>query len=188
MYGFLNDTSAKRKERAFETERLVLALPPELERDRFPEAQVFEQVVQANADLDRRISESLQLWNGYFGAQREGGSGAVPRTLRVAVYNTHHRQEGRYRLDSADPPSWTLRIEGRLLPDPKDAGHAPARFSQFVRHLGVVLPGRDASSRCEWDSKVHGAGAEPVDGFEVTRVGNQEVKVRGLLFAAKSVL
>jgi hypothetical protein len=83
-------------------------------RSCFPECEVVESLIAANNELDRRMAHSLQLWNGYF--KRDGAVAAVTRTLRISIYNTHKLQEAKYRATSADEATWTLRVEGRLLP------------------------------------------------------------------------
>ncbi len=181
-------TGAKRKERAFESERLSVGLPPFLVRSCFPECAVVESLLAASSDLDRRMAQSLQLWNSYF--KRDGGAvSAAPRTLRISVYNLHNRQEPRYhRGNASDESTWTLRVEGRLLPDGKTQQQQqqqqpplPAvKFSHFVKSISVEVPpiGRSEKRLVEWNT--NGAAAES-DGFELVVAGNTEVKVKILI-------
>ena len=178
MYNFTSDDSVARRNRAFTAENLSLTLPAGVEA--LPEAQLFQQLVLANELLDRHVAESQQRWAGFFGeAHRDGGLGPVPRTLRIAVYSLHARQDmvpGRTRntaVTAADGPSWTLRVQGKLLPE---AGDGTVKLSHFVRRITVeVLPGKEPDSVVVWSNERLGASA---DGFELTRPGRQDVPVR----------
>jgi hypothetical protein len=173
-------TGAKRKERAFETERLSVSLPAHLVRTSFPESEVLESLLKANADLDHRMSKSLQTWGSYFRRESSSSLFAAPRTLRISVYNLHHRQDGRYRgaPGGPDEPSWTLRIEGKLLGDAKDA--KSAKFSQFVKSISIEIPAvasRSEKRLVEWSN----SSAVDSDGFELVVAGQSEVKVKILM-------
>ncbi|CAG8466653.1 10824_t:CDS:10 [Acaulospora colombiana] len=114
----------------------------------------------------------------------------VKRTLRVFVSNTSSNQqpvqgEGENELeygDGSNIPAWTLKIEGRLL----DAPNAPKttrpynhKFSHFFKSVIVELD-RDPElypegSLIEWNKT---PDAEEVDGFEIKRKGDVNLKAK----------
>lgn len=105
----------------------------------------------------------------------------------MCIYNTHENQSAHYAVmgdgDASSAPRWTLRVEGRLLPDPgvPERGDAEVtKFSHFIKRVSVELD-RELYKNdwfVEWDSRRH-VGA--TDGFEITREGDHETTVKILI-------
>jgi SWI/SNF-related matrix-associated actin-dependent regulator of chromatin subfamily D len=117
--------------------------------------------------------------------------------LRLNIYNTYSNQEAVYHVDSSfgatlnDSPSWTLRMEGRVLENAvAGANFSPTslptkpttnrKFSSFFSKIFIQLdkelyPDNDI---IEWHK-----AAQPYDcdGFEVKRPGNQETTAKIVL-------
>ena len=157
-------------------------LPPSLRHD-FGECEVFDSLAAFSNEVDRRMSESIQMWSGYFFKKKEGGAGIVPRTLRMCIYNTHDNQIGQFAVAESGghnkAPTWTLRIEGRLLPDPSSevGQESTVKFSHFIKRISVELDNNVYKSDyfIEWDNRRH---VGETDGFEITREGDREMKVK----------
>lgn len=108
------------------------------------------------------------------------------RTLRIFVSNTSTNQsmdDSAENLDNeASVPSWTLRIEGRLLEPANAAGKSkqPGRkFSSFIKSL-VVEIGQDNTmyhegNLVEWNKL---PAAREFDGFEIKRQSDRNTKVK----------
>lgn len=110
----------------------------------------------------------------------------MQRTLRMCIYNSHENQAVQYATmeggGTATAPRWTLRIEGRLLPEPGmpvDA-EATTKFSHFIKHVSVELDQELYKNDwfVEWDSRRH---VGVTDGFELTREGDCETTVKILV-------
>ncbi|KAL1920286.1 uncharacterized protein VTP21DRAFT_1432 [Calcarisporiella thermophila] len=118
----------------------------------------------------------------------------MKRTLRVFISNLasdQPSQRGENEDDEGDvdatvnPPSWTLRIEGRLLePSSSSSKNRPPskKFSSFFRSIVVELE-RDPTlypegNLVEW---VKTPTSQEVDGFEIKRKGDANVKARIML-------
>ena len=114
----------------------------------------------------------------------------MKRTLRIFVSNLAASQSWSNEVITSGEggdgiPSWTLKIEGRLLDAPNSGWKKPAqrKFSSFVSRVIVELQ-RDPEvfpqgNLIEWRRPVDFADT---DGFEVKRAGDAEVKCRIHLF------
>jgi SWI/SNF-related matrix-associated actin-dependent regulator of chromatin subfamily D len=115
----------------------------------------------------------------------------IKRTLRVFISNTAINQNPVPRdgegneldFDDGNVPAWILRIEGRLL-DPQNTSKTPKppsrKFSTFFNSIVVELE-RDPEmypegNIIEWN-KTHN-NTEGVDGFEIKRKGDSNVKCK----------
>ncbi|KAI7741928.1 hypothetical protein M8C21_024307 [Ambrosia artemisiifolia] len=113
----------------------------------------------------------------------------VQKTLRIYIFNTFANQS---RTNSgkpnAEPPTWTLKIVGRILEegmDPDQAGLMSKpnlmypKFSSFVKRVAISLDQKlyPDNHIIVWDSSRSTAHHE---GFEVKRKGDEEfiVKIR----------
>lgn len=130
--------------------------------------------------------------------------GSARKRLRIYVFSEHYNQKaGRtFRSDSAPtvPPSWALRIHGRLVdpdsthpggggdPEPPDTAHVPRHhFSWYLKRIDVELTPSDPVHAKEsgmtrlivWDKMR--SDRESRDSFDVKRVGvapmNATVKI-----------
>ncbi|KAJ1670201.1 SWI/SNF and RSC complex subunit Ssr3, partial [Spiromyces aspiralis] len=81
-------------------------------------------------------------------------------------------------------PSWTLRIEGRLIDPPGTTWKnrpAPRKFTEFIQSLIVELdrdPNQYKDNTVSWNRSL---ATEDMDGFEIKRMGDQNVKARILI-------
>ncbi|RKP07180.1 SWI/SNF complex 60 kDa subunit, partial [Thamnocephalis sphaerospora] len=154
-----------------------------------PESQMYTQLQSAERRLDALIMRKrLDIQDA------ANKPVTVKRTLRIFVSNLASDQPaqlGDQDMPDADDsaalgqtikaPSWTLRVEGRLLDDdqPMVGGKRPPprAFSTFVKKMVIELD-RDPAlypdgNFVEWNAPV-GANAREVDGFEVKRLGDAE--------------
>ncbi|XP_031094436.1 SWI/SNF complex component SNF12 homolog [Ipomoea triloba] len=97
----------------------------------------------------------------------------LQNTLRVYIFNTFANQG--CKNEAAEPPSWTLRIVGRVLEESQEGSMAP-KFSSFLKRVTVSLDRNlyPDNHLITWDRAR--SGALP-DAFEVKRKGNQEFTV-----------
>ncbi|KAG7823923.1 hypothetical protein KL909_002660 [Ogataea angusta] len=69
--------------------------------------------------------------------------------LRIFIYNTSENQPWQVKdqqIESLPPPSWTLRIEGRLLNDTEPSDSPKRRkFSSFLSGISVELKAKDGN-------------------------------------------
>ncbi|KAF8930833.1 SWI SNF, matrix associated, actin dependent regulator of chromatin, sub d, member 1 [Haplosporangium gracile] len=119
------------------------------------------------------------------------------RTLRIFISNLSHDQEtpesdeDEPRLDSGPTPSWTLKIEGRLVDEANASAYknkqTSRKFSSFFRSVMIELE-RDSNlypngNFVEWHKSANQAD---VDGFEIKRHGDENVKVKVILHVDNS--
>ncbi|KAJ1731142.1 SWI/SNF and RSC complex subunit Ssr3 [Coemansia sp. Benny D160-2] len=169
------------------------SLPPKIETY-IPESRLFMQLQSLERKLDAKIvRKRLEVQEAL------GKPVYKKRILRVFVSNLAANQaaaaggndetdaEGKgtgARLDSAEAPSWTLRIEGRLVDPPGTSSKArlPAhKFSEFINSMVVELerdPELYADNVVQWRRS---AAEGDVDGFEVKRRGDEDVKTKIML-------
>jgi len=167
-----------------------------------PESSLFNQLVQTEKKVDAML---LRKWIEREEATRRPQR--TRRTLRVFLSNIvanqpYQQSDNEYEaLDQAtinegapQPPSWTMRIEGRLLEPLATAGTTTAyqlnlatkrapKFSQLVRKIVVELDRDpslypDSNNLIEWIPTVD---HQPVDGFEIKRTGDQNVNARVII-------
>ncbi|GJJ72767.1 SWI/SNF-related matrix-associated actin-dependent regulator of chromatin subfamily D [Entomortierella parvispora] len=114
------------------------------------------------------------------------------RTLRVFISNLSHDQEtpesddDEPTLDSGPTPSWTLKVEGRLVDEVNASAYknkqTSRKFSSFFKSVMIELD-RDSNlypngNFVEWHKSPTQAD---VDGFEIKRHGDENVKVKVIL-------
>ncbi|KAI9034464.1 hypothetical protein DFJ74DRAFT_649611 [Hyaloraphidium curvatum] len=162
-----------------------------------PEAKTYQQLVEFEKRLDINISKKkFDIQDALGKPMRQ------KRTLRIFVSNQAHDQPWQTEAEGIDLnkmldmdsgiPSWTLRIEGRLLEVPgqgKKTGAPEPKFTSFVKSIVVEIQ-RDQSlyaesSFVEWRkdqlSMAGQHGANLADGFEIRRKGDEPVDVRILI-------
>ncbi|KAJ2358399.1 SWI/SNF and RSC complex subunit Ssr3, partial [Coemansia sp. RSA 2618] len=162
------------------------SLPPKIETY-IPESRLFMQLQALERRLDTKIvRKRLEVQEAL------GKPVYKKRILRIFVSNLAANQgvglngmddvdEGRF--SALEAPSWTLRIEGRLLDAAGAATKArPAhKFSEFVNSMVVELE-RDPELYSDNVVQWRRAAAEgDVDGFEVKRRGDEDVKAKIML-------
>lgn len=146
-----------------------------------PESALYTQLLEFEARIDASllrkkmdIQESLKI------------PARVQKTLRIYVFNTFADQTQIPEKLNVDPPSWTLKIVGRILEDgfdPIQGGNlnppssASPKFSSFVKRLTIYLdqnlyPGNHV---IVWDNS---RSSSLPEGFEVKRKGDMEFTAR----------
>ncbi|KAJ3281407.1 SWI SNF, matrix associated, actin dependent regulator of chromatin, sub d, member 3, partial [Borealophlyctis nickersoniae] len=154
-----------------------------------PESKLYTELQEFEKKLDSTISrKKLDLLDGLAKPIK------TKRTLRVFLSNLASDQyiemsdlggaADAFDLESARIPSWTLRIEGRLLDPPgRKPNVTPPKFSSFVKSVIVELD-RDSTlypegNLIEWHKQ---PGAPECDGFEVKRRGDSDVNAKILIY------
>ncbi|VFQ93953.1 unnamed protein product [Cuscuta campestris] len=111
---------------------------------------------------------------------------SIQKTLRIYVFNTFANQtQIAPRKPNAEPPTWTLKIVGRILEEGMDPDQAAMlqksnfiypKFSTFFKRVTISLDQKlyPDNHIIVWDS-----ARSPVshEGFEVKRKGDQEFTV-----------
>ncbi|KAM7253989.1 hypothetical protein ACFE04_026913 [Oxalis oulophora] len=184
--GSLN-TLFKTMELAPATRRKKRKLPenqiPEKVAAAVPECSLYNQLLEYEAKIDSilarkkaDIQESLK-----------GGGPRSQKTLRIYVFNTFTNQEKNDGdTKDADPPSWSLKIIGRILEDGKDpiltgdiekTRSSCPEFSSFLKKITIYL---DPSLFPDNHVILWDGARSPVlhEGFEVKRKGNKEFTAR----------
>jgi len=155
-----------------------------------PESKLYSSLLDFERKLDlclaRRqldVQEALRVRN----LQK------VSKSIRLCVYNTYANQAGFYHVDNktqltvSEPPSWTLKIEGKLQDDiswTRQAQKTPKRkFTSFIKRAFIQL-GSDPNNTIEWErSQVTGGDT---DGWEIKRTGFEEIDVKIILILEQS--
>ncbi|KAF9200301.1 SWI SNF, matrix associated, actin dependent regulator of chromatin, sub d, member 1 [Haplosporangium sp. Z 27] len=121
----------------------------------------------------------------------------IKRTLRIFISNLSHDQDtpesedDEPQLDKGPTPSWTLKVEGRLVDETNASAYknrqTSRKFSSFFRSVMIELD-RDSNlypngNFVEWHKSPSQAD---VDGFEIKRHGDENVKVRIILHVDNS--
>ncbi|KAF8747632.1 TPR-like protein [Rhizoctonia solani] len=176
---------------------LFQMLSSESQRKWITDADLYEQLVEREKKLDWITQRKrIELQDGLQKMIK------TRKTLRVFISHTCANQAWQASENTAPPnfetgegvPSWTLRIQGRLL-EPEGANSEGAgastsapKFSTFLKAMRVEIE-RDQSlysepNHTEW----HNAPQEqPVNGFNITRRGDQPLtRIRIMLHLAPS--
>lgn len=107
----------------------------------------------------------------------------VQKTLRIYVFNTFANQiQTIPQKPNAEPPTWTLKIVGRILEDGVDPDQPGAvqrsnpmypKFSAFFKRVQICLDQRlyPENPVITWDQA---RSPQPQEGFEVKRKGDKE--------------
>ncbi|ORZ02526.1 SWI/SNF and RSC complex subunit Ssr3 [Syncephalastrum racemosum] len=161
-------------------------MPPKIEAF-VPESKLYTELTEFEKKLDATIMRKrLDIQEAL------GKPTKTRRTLRIFVSNTAADQtaqngddENAFDLNSGNAPSWTLKIEGRLLdpPIPTKKAQPVQKFTSFFRSILVEMDRdpkmyRDGSNVVEWHKQ---ANAPEYDGVEINRRGDTNVKVRIVL-------
>lgn len=151
-----------------------------------PESALYTQLLEFEARVDAAlarkktdIQEALK------------NPPSLQRTLRIYVFNTfanqnHHARVSDDKQHMLEPPSWTLRILGRILEDgtetdasasagtiPKQQSSSFPKFSSFFKRITVNLDPNlyPENPTIVWDNV---RSPTPVEGFEIKRKGGKE--------------
>ncbi|KAM6570290.1 hypothetical protein CsatB_018275 [Cannabis sativa] len=169
--------AARRKKRKLPDKQI-----PEKVADLLPESALYTQLLEFEARVDAALTrKKIDIQESFKISPR------FQKTLRMYVFNTYVNQtqpipeNNNAEHNNAEPPSWSLKIVGRLLEDGKDpvvAGNGMTpnltpKFSSFFKKITIYLDNNlyPDSHVITWDS-----ARSPAlhDGFEVKRIGNKE--------------
>ncbi|KAG0322424.1 SWI SNF, matrix associated, actin dependent regulator of chromatin, sub d, member 1 [Linnemannia gamsii] len=157
-----------------------------------PESKLYTELLEFEKKLDATIMRKrLDL------QETLNKPVKTKRTLRIFISNLSHDQEtpesddDEPRLDSGPTPSWTLKVEGRLVDEANASAYknkqTSRKFSSFFRSVMIELD-RDSNlypngNFVEWHKSANQAD---VDGFEIKRHGDENVKVKVILHVDNS--
>ncbi|KAG2213649.1 hypothetical protein INT46_000824 [Mucor plumbeus] len=156
-------------------------MPPKIESF-VPESKLYTDLVEFEKKLDATIMRKrLDIQEAL------GKPTKVHRTLRLFISNTTSDQsstiedENAFDLNNGTVPSWTLKIEGRLLDPavPSKKAQPVQKLTSFFRSVVVELE-RDPSlypegNLIEWQNQ---ANTPDFDGIEIKRKGDVNVKAK----------
>ncbi|KAI9351770.1 hypothetical protein DFJ73DRAFT_830809 [Zopfochytrium polystomum] len=156
---------------------LERSLPRKIE-EFVPEAKIYAKLQEAEKNLDATmLRKKMELHESMTATLK------TKRTLRILVSNTAMDQldtnsSGEFSLESLKIPSWTLKVEGRLM-DATDEERSNFKFSQFLKSIAVSID-RDPnlfaeSNEVEWRRS---PGSKSFDAFEVRRNGDADTPVK----------
>ncbi|KAJ3010026.1 SWI SNF, matrix associated, actin dependent regulator of chromatin, sub d, member 3 [Thoreauomyces humboldtii] len=160
-------------------------LPKQIEAC-IPESKLYTELQEFEKKLDATISrKKLDM------LEQKSQLKPTKRIMRVFLSNLSTDQyadmggnEDAFSLEGLQVPSWTLRIEGRLLdfPNARKPQVNPPKFSTFVKSVVVelqrdqVLSGEE--NVVQWFKN---RGGPSCDGFEIKRKGDNDVNVKILV-------
>ncbi|CAF2119594.1 unnamed protein product [Brassica napus] len=133
-----------------------------------PESELYTQLLEFESRVDAALSrKKVDIQEALKNPP------CVQKTLRIYVFNTFANQNNN---PNADPPTWTLKIVGRILEDgvdPDTTNPLHPKFSSFFKKVQVSLDQRlyPENPLITWENSRSPA---PQEGFEIKRKGNQE--------------
>ncbi|GER31975.1 SWI/SNF-related matrix-associated actin-dependentregulator of chromatin subfamily D member 1 [Striga asiatica] len=141
-----------------------------------PESALYTQLLEfeswVDAALARKKMDIIESLKNPLRAQK---------VLRIYIFNTYANQTGtNVEKESVEPPSWSLRIIGRILEDGRDpalqglaSSTSYPKFSSFFKKITVYL---DQSLYTDNHVILWESSRSPVlhEGFEVKRKGDKE--------------
>ncbi|PIA15303.1 hypothetical protein COEREDRAFT_82063 [Coemansia reversa NRRL 1564] len=170
------------------------SLPPKIETY-IPESRLFMQLQALERRLDTKIVRKrlevqealgkpvykkriLRIFVSNLAANQ-----TVAATASGGVDETDADNKDASRAEAVEAPSWTLRIEGRLVDPPGTTWKsrpAPHKFSEFLNSMVVELdrnPEIYSDNVVQWRRGVD----NDVDGFEIKRRGDEDVRTKIML-------
>ncbi|KAG9509705.1 Brahma-associated protein of 60 kDa, partial [Fragariocoptes setiger] len=151
-------------------------------RELVPESQAYMDLLNFERKLDFTITRKrLDIQEALKRPLKQ------KRRLRIYITNTFFspKQAPTPSEDPPCPPSWELRVEGRLHDDPSnprsDQGRTKRKFSSFFKSLVIELDSQlygPDNHLVEWHRT---ATTTETDGFQVKRPGDKDVKCTILL-------
>ncbi|ORY01317.1 hypothetical protein K493DRAFT_278090 [Basidiobolus meristosporus CBS 931.73] len=150
-----------------------------------PESAMFEELQGLEKQIDSILNERKQLIQ-----ENTARQPTAKKNVRVFISNLSSEQpEQGYEIDDEDDeiapaPSWTLRIEGRLLDVPAStkSRQAARKFSSFLQSIIIELDhdpeNYPEGELIEWHKSYSN---QDFDGFEIKRRGDKNVKAKIIL-------
>lgn len=168
--------AAKKKKRKLPDKQL-----PDRVAALLPESELYTQLLELESRVDaalarKKIDIQESMKNPPF----------MQRNLRIYVFNTYSNQTRKISdKHNPEPPSWTLKIVGRILDDIPDAdptGSIPKpspmypKFSSFFKRITIALDPNlyPDNPVIVWENNRSPAQHE---GFEIRRKGDKEFNV-----------
>lgn len=146
-----------------------------------PESALYTQLLEFEARVDAALSrKKVDIQEALKSPP------CVQKTLRIYVFNTFADQIRTIpKKPSAEPPTWTLKIVGRILEDGIDPDQPGVvqksnplypKFSYFFKRVTIMLDQRlyPDNHMIVWD---HSRSPATHEGFEVKRRGDKEFTV-----------
>lgn len=142
-----------------------------------PESALYTQLLEFETRVDAALArKKIDIQESLKNPPR------VQKTLRLYVFNTYANQMQTIPEKNSEPPSWSLKIIGRILEDGMDTSASGMvqkqnalypKFSSFFKKITIYL---DQSLYPEnhvilWEST---RSPSPHEGFEVKRKGDKE--------------
>ncbi|XP_010522632.1 PREDICTED: SWI/SNF complex component SNF12 homolog isoform X3 [Tarenaya hassleriana] len=157
-------------------------LPEKTLQDRvaaiLPESALYTQLLEFESRVDAALSrKKVDIQEALKNPP------CIQKTLRIYIFNTFSNQVNTIpRNPNAEPPTWTLKIIGRILEDgvdPDQPGFLQKsnplypKFSSFFKRITISLDQRlyPENPVIVWENARSPA---PQEGFEVRRKGDQE--------------
>lgn len=168
--------AARRKKRKLPEKQL-----PDRVAALLPESALYTQLLEFEARIDSALArKKIDIQEALKNPP------ALQKTLRIYVFNTFTSQN-RMGLDqkNVEPPSWSLKIIGRILEDGVDPNSAEAlsnpnpaypKFSSFFKRVTIGLDPMlyPENPTIIWENARSPA---PHEGFEIKRKGDKEFTV-----------
>lgn len=144
-----------------------------------PESALYSQLLEFESRIDASlVRKKIDIVESLKNPVR------AQKVLRIYMFNTYANQTGT-NYENAEPPSWSLRIIGRILEDGKDPGlggvvqrsnSSYPKFSSFFKKITIYL---DQSLYPDNHVILWESSRSPVlrEGFEVKRKGDKEFNV-----------
>lgn len=146
-----------------------------------PESALYTQLLEFESRVDAALSrKKIDI------QEAVKNPPCIQKTLRIYVFNTFANQIRTIpKKPSAEPPTWTLKIIGRILEEGMDPDQAAMfqktnsmypKFSSFFKRVTISLDQKlyPDNHMIIWDNARSSA---PHEGFEVKRKGDQEFTV-----------
>ncbi|OBZ86105.1 SWI/SNF-related matrix-associated actin-dependent regulator of chromatin subfamily D member 1 [Choanephora cucurbitarum] len=159
-------------------------MPPKVETP-IPESKLYTELCEFEKNLDVAIMRKRLDIQEAFGKPPH-----VRRTMRIFISNSAADQPNQtddgtnFELNDDNDPSWTLRVEGRLLDPliPTKKAQPIQKFTSFFKSIIVELD-RDQDqypegNLIEWRKQ---ASSVDTDGIEIKRKGDSSVNARIIL-------
>jgi SWI/SNF-related matrix-associated actin-dependent regulator of chromatin subfamily D len=111
-----------------------------------PDSQLFTQLQDAERRVDMLISRKKHELQEMYASFRRGppgsaqAAGSSRKKLRMYIRSEHYHQQN--AADAAEPPSWTLLINGRLLgkaSEAEEGHHHKHHFTHYLRRVEIQL-------------------------------------------------
>ncbi|KAL3526293.1 hypothetical protein ACH5RR_010949 [Cinchona calisaya] len=146
-----------------------------------PESSLYTQLLEFESRVDAALSRKKTDIQ-----EAVKNPPCIHKTLRIYVFNTYANQIRTVpKKMNAEPPTWTLKIIGRILEDGMDPEQAAMfqktssmypKFSSFFQRVGIYLDQKlyPDNHIIMWDNA---RSSGPHEGFEVKRKGDQEFTV-----------